>query len=134
MGVHRSERLHSGHAQRSPHSGGGDQGGLFMRHGFRATGEASLAGARIGMDVPCEGGRFLNEGGKALSLERARVGRNAFLCSPSCAVKGVGSGVIRGGCVIMGQNRHYVSLCFLGGSGGEGAVCRAGCAVSDAVC
>ena len=49
------------------------RGGVFLR-GVQATGEVRLLGARIGGNLDCEGARFENAGGKALTPTGSRRG------------------------------------------------------------
>jgi len=49
------------------------EGGVFLRNGFRATGEVRLLGAEIGGDLDCSGGTFDHAGGNALSCDGAKV-------------------------------------------------------------
>src|SRR6266567_7926377 len=55
------------------------KGGAFLREGFRADGEVRLLGARIGGNLDCAGGAFMNHGGDALSADRVNVNGNVFL-------------------------------------------------------
>ncbi|MFB9149252.1 hypothetical protein [Roseovarius ramblicola] len=48
------------------------RGSVFLR-GVQAVGEVRLSGARIGGNLECDGGRFENAGGRALSANGARV-------------------------------------------------------------
>jgi hypothetical protein len=61
----------------------GDQlettGGVFLREGFNASGEVRLPGARIGGNLECDGGRFDNPGGDALSCNGAEIKGSASL-------------------------------------------------------
>jgi len=56
------------------------EGGLFLRNGFKATGEVRLLGAQIGGNLDCNGGQFEVEEGNALSADRAVVKGDVFLC------------------------------------------------------
>lgn len=48
-------------------------GGVFMRRGFHALGEVALTGASVAGALNCNGGRFENPGGAALSCGSARI-------------------------------------------------------------
>ena len=52
---------------------------LFLDGGFAATGEVCLDGATIGGNVTCEGGKFTNPDGDALSTDGMRVARSLSL-------------------------------------------------------
>jgi hypothetical protein len=52
---------------------------VFLRGNFKAKGEVSLAGAKIGGQLACDGGSFDNAGGNALIAERAEVTGDVFL-------------------------------------------------------
>lgn len=61
-------------------------GGVFLRKSpgadktpFHATGAVSVAGAEIGGQLSCVGGRFENAEGEALNAEGARVSGDVFL-------------------------------------------------------
>ena len=54
-------------------------GSVFLRNGFEATGEVSFAGAKIGGQLACAGGRFTNATGDALNAEGAQVKDNVVL-------------------------------------------------------
>ena len=45
------------------------KGSMYLRWGFSAEGEVRLFGANIGMNLDCEGGKFSNSGGDALSAD-----------------------------------------------------------------
>lgn len=53
-------------------------GGLFLRNGFKATGEVRLLGAQIGGNLTCSGGQFEVKEGDALSFDRAVVKGDVF--------------------------------------------------------
>lgn len=55
------------------------KGHAFLRDGFEATGAVSFAGARIGGQLACSGGRFANEGGAAFNAQGIDVKETAFL-------------------------------------------------------
>ena len=48
-------------------------GDLFLRNGFRATGEVSLVSATIDGNLDCSGGSFEDEDGSALSCDNATI-------------------------------------------------------------
>lgn len=48
-------------------------GHLCFNNGFTATQEINLAGAVVGGQLQCDGGRFLNQNGNALFLQGARI-------------------------------------------------------------
>ncbi len=54
-------------------------GDVFLADGFHATGEVLLAGAKIGGQLACGGGRFDNAGGHALNAQGAEVTGGVFL-------------------------------------------------------
>ncbi len=54
-------------------------GGVFLRDGFHATGEVWLAGATIGGQLSCSGGRFDNAEGYALNAQGAKITDQVFL-------------------------------------------------------
>lgn len=71
-------------------------GGLFLRSGFDCTGPVSLAGARIGGDLDCSGGRFAAPATTAIDLSGAAVGGQIFMgdgFAAEGAVRLVGSNV-----------------------------------------
>lgn len=53
-------------------------GGLFLRRGFKATGEVRLLGAQIGGNLECSDGQFEVHDGIALWAERVVVQGNVF--------------------------------------------------------
>lgn len=55
-------------------------GDLFLREGFRADGTVLLTGARVGGDLSCIGGTFVNPHGTALDLDCANIEIRVFLC------------------------------------------------------
>lgn len=55
------------------------KGDVFLRDGFKATGEVSLSGASIGGNFDCFDGCFSNKGGEALNAEKAEVKGGVFL-------------------------------------------------------
>ncbi len=54
-------------------------GSVFLRNGFHIEGEVSLLRARIGGDLNCSAGTFLNRGGCALSADGIKVASAVFL-------------------------------------------------------
>jgi sRNA-binding regulator protein Hfq len=54
-------------------------GSIFLKRGFRATGEVHLLGAEIGSNLDCGGGVFVNPSGIALNCDRMIVGGSVFL-------------------------------------------------------
>ncbi|MBI1418994.1 MAG: hypothetical protein GC146_17430 [Limimaricola sp.] len=54
-------------------------GSVFLRKGFHATGTVSLAGAEIGGQLDCAGGRFEVKEGDALNAQGARIPEAVFL-------------------------------------------------------
>lgn len=54
------------------------QGDMFLK-AVKAEGEVRLLGAQIGGDLDCEGGEFLNAGGKALTCDKMTVTGALFL-------------------------------------------------------
>ncbi|MBF9057247.1 hypothetical protein HKCCA1065_11655 [Rhodobacterales bacterium HKCCA1065] len=54
-------------------------GGVILSDGFHAKGRVSLAGAEIGGQLSCTGGRFENPEGDALNAQNVRVKSNVFL-------------------------------------------------------
>lgn len=52
---------------------------VYMRDGFKATGLVDLGGARIGGQLDCTDGQFLNPGETALNGDAAQVGAGVFL-------------------------------------------------------
>lgn len=54
-------------------------GGVFLRDGFHAMGEVRLLSAHIGGNFDCNGGRFENPGGYALSCDRLQTTGGVFL-------------------------------------------------------
>ncbi len=54
-------------------------GSVDLRDTFACGGEVLLVGASIDGDLTCVGATFENPGGKALSLDRARINGNVFL-------------------------------------------------------
>ena len=54
-------------------------GDLFLRNGFKATGELRLLGAEIGGDLSCVGATLDGGGGYALNADGARVVGSVFL-------------------------------------------------------
>ena len=55
------------------------KGGVFLRGGFSAKGEVSLAGAVIGGSLECDGSTFENEEGKAINAQGVVVKGDVFL-------------------------------------------------------
>jgi hypothetical protein len=55
------------------------RGDIHLRNGFQANGEVGLYGAKIGGDIACDGGIFLNAGGRALNVGGASVGGQVSL-------------------------------------------------------
>jgi hypothetical protein len=55
------------------------KGEVFLSNGFHAEGEVRLLGARIGSDLDCERGTFINPSGDALSADRMNVRGDVFL-------------------------------------------------------
>jgi hypothetical protein len=53
--------------------------GVYLRNGFKATGEVRLPGAKIGDDLDCKGGQFEVKIGDALSADGAVVKGDVFL-------------------------------------------------------
>ena len=66
------------------------EGGVFLRNGFRATGEVRLLGAEIGGDLDCSGGTFGNASGSALSCDGAKVAGGFFFREIEMLAGGVG--------------------------------------------
>ena len=68
------------------------KGGVFLRNGFSAKGEVSLAGAVIGGQLDCTGGCFENAKGKAINAQDARMGsffwREVKLCEGRLSLSG----------------------------------------------
>ncbi len=56
------------------------KGHLFLRNGFKATGEVWLTGASIGGNLECVNGQFSNPGNRALSADGVKVAGGAFFC------------------------------------------------------
>lgn len=54
-------------------------GSVLLNDGFKAQGEVRLLGAKVGGDLDCSKGEFLNEGGNALFAEGAEVNGDIFL-------------------------------------------------------
>ena len=54
------------------------KGGIILSEGFTAIGEVRLAGANIGGQLLCKGGKFDNLGGFALNAEGIKVKGNVF--------------------------------------------------------
>jgi hypothetical protein len=54
-------------------------GSVFLRDDFEATGEVRLHGAKIGGNLECSKGNFINAGGYALNGNRMTVAGTAFL-------------------------------------------------------
>jgi hypothetical protein len=54
------------------------EGGIFMRHGFLATGEVRLLGANIQGSLDCTSGKFEVPDGKALSCDGATIAGSVF--------------------------------------------------------
>jgi hypothetical protein len=55
------------------------RGDLFLRRGFHSRGEVKLLGAKIEGNFEASGGRFVNAGDDALSLDRTEVAGSVFL-------------------------------------------------------
>ena len=55
------------------------KGNVFLRSRFRAEGEVRLLGAKIGGDLDCENGTFVNPSGNALSADGITVHGNVML-------------------------------------------------------
>jgi len=55
------------------------RGDIHLRNGFQANGEVGLYGAKISGDIACDGGIFLNAGGRALNVGGASVGGQVSL-------------------------------------------------------
>ena len=51
----------------------------MLDKGFLATGSVQLLGARIGGNLTCSGGLFVNPGGRALAADSAVIGGSVFL-------------------------------------------------------
>jgi hypothetical protein len=47
---------------------------VYLNYGFQANGEVSLIGAKIGRDLVCSAGTFINEGHVAISADAMNVG------------------------------------------------------------
>src|SRR3984893_17069436 len=58
---------------------GAQIGGGLSLQGVHANGEVLLLGAHIDRDLECDGGTFENPTGKALFLDRAKIGGGVFL-------------------------------------------------------
>jgi len=54
-------------------------GGVFLSDGFTSSGEVNLVGTDIRGQLICQGARFHNPGGRALSASGLRVGASVFL-------------------------------------------------------
>jgi len=70
------------------------KGSVKFNDGFTAKGEVCLAGARIGGDLECAGGRFLKKDGYAINADRITVAGSVFLqnkCKVCGAVRLVGA-------------------------------------------
>ena len=81
-------------------------GHVFLRSGFTAKGEVSLAGARIAGQLSCIEGSFGNEGGDALNAETIEVTGDVFLCDGFTAKGGVSlSGAKIGGQLACDEGR-----------------------------
>lgn len=57
------------------------QGDVSLSNKFSSNGEIRLTGAKIGGNLDCSGGRFLNRRGIALTASRAEIGGSVMLCS-----------------------------------------------------
>jgi hypothetical protein len=71
-------------------------GGLFLRSGFSCAGPISLAGAQIGGDLDCSGGRFDAPAANAIDLSGANIGGQIFMgdgFAAKGAVRLVGTGI-----------------------------------------
>jgi hypothetical protein len=55
------------------------KGGVFLKDGFKASGEIRLLGAKIGGSLSCKSGEFLHTKGHALSCDGASIGGAVFL-------------------------------------------------------
>src|SRR6185436_16476191 len=55
-------------------------GSVLLNQGFHAMGAVRLLGSKIGGNLDCEAGRFLNPGGDAIAADRAVVEGDVFLC------------------------------------------------------
>ena len=65
------------------------KGSVFLKQGFKATGEVRLLGAQIGGDLDCSGGQFEVKEGDALSADGMNVNGSFFFRG----LKGAASGV-----------------------------------------
>jgi hypothetical protein len=54
-------------------------GSVYLRNGFHSEGEVSLQRARIGADLNCNKGTFLNNGGLAICADGIKVAHAVFL-------------------------------------------------------
>jgi hypothetical protein len=54
-------------------------GGVYFDEGFEAKGEVRLPGAKIGANLDCEGGHFINPGHNAICAHGMHIGGNVFL-------------------------------------------------------
>jgi hypothetical protein len=55
---------------------------ILLSDGFRSEGEVWLRGASIGGTLDCHGGRFIHQGGIALTLQDAKIGNSVLLNTP----------------------------------------------------
>jgi hypothetical protein len=57
------------------------EGGVYLRKGFRAEGEVSLHGAKVGSNLDCSGGQFINPRGSAIDATAANIQDSVLLTS-----------------------------------------------------
>jgi hypothetical protein len=55
------------------------EGDVYLGNGFRADGEVSLHGAKIGGDLDCSGGKFINAGSSAIDATAANIQDSVLL-------------------------------------------------------
>jgi hypothetical protein len=57
------------------------EGGVYLGKGFRAEGEVSLHGAKVGSSLDCSGGQFINPRGSAVDATAANIQDSVLLTS-----------------------------------------------------